>query len=445
MSERRSGTWGLVALGLSIALVAAILWWPVGPAAPGHPHASPTILDRDRDQAHGAAAPGAHGIAPREVTTAAVGRVLADVVDEAGDPVDGGTVVLRCLLAGGEVRPIEGGTVALTEDGRLDGPGCRGTVCAELRHAALVPAAPWLLRPGRTEVLHAHALARIVGEVVDAEGEPVVGATIVVTREPGDDDPASVLPVTTSTTGTDADGMFSLPLLARPPCDPCAEALGECPEGPLPVAAQVLLVARAPGFGPGQALVDLDDPEASPVRVELPPGEPALVGTLADASGRAYPRAYVLARSLERPSEQHRGDAGDGAFSVADLGEGSYQVRAIQDGVELAEHASADPGDRVELQGPPSGDLVVEVVDERERAIPGARVSGGPFARDVTDRQGRVRAEGVAAGSYVLRIQRPRERASAHTLEVGGDPGGALVGENPTQIARIRIPGAAER
>lgn len=447
MTEPRSGRAVWIVLAGAIAVVAAILFWPARDR-----DARSEAVPRDASEAsqEALAGGGPGGVAARQATTAAVGRVLADVVDEAGEPVDGATVVLRCMLPDGVVRNIEGGTVRTDDDGHLDGPACRGTVCADLRHAALVPQEPWTLEPDRAVILRARGLARIHGEVVDGRGEPVVAATIVAARDPEDDDPRALLPVTTSTSGTDVDGAFSLALVARPPCDPCAEAAGECPDAPLPVASRLLLVARAPGFGPGQALVDLDDAD-DPIRIVLPVPAPGIRGTLVDPEGRAYPRAYVLARSVQRPTEQFRGSAPEGTFDIVDLGEGEYDLRAIQDGVELATEGPAKPGDRVDLVGPPVVEtLVLEVLAEDGRALQELRVDGGPWARATTDAAGRVTAQNVATGAYVVRVKRPGRRADTHTLTVG-DVGqeGARGPEASTgqarQIVQIRLPDAAER
>ena len=196
-ARRRSGL-VFAALGLAIAVVAAILFWPADDGEPRAAAGSGASSAGGRSGSEGGPT-AAGGVAARSVTTAAVGRVEADVVDASGEPVGGATVVLRCLLPGDEVRGIAGGIVRTDDDGHLEGPGCRGLVCADLRHTGLVPAEPWTLDPERPVILRARVLSQLRGEVVDERGEPVAAATIAVARDPDDDDPRAVLPVTTST------------------------------------------------------------------------------------------------------------------------------------------------------------------------------------------------------------------------------------------------------
>jgi len=117
----------------------------------------------------------------------------------------------------------------------------------------------------------------------------------------------------------------------------------------------------------------------------------------------------VLARSAERPSEQHRGEATDGRFSIDGLGDGEYRLRAIQDGVEIAT-AGAVAGDAVTLAPAKPAiptDVVVEVTHDG-RPLADVLVRGGPFARQTTDADGQVRARRVIPGTYILRIDARR-------------------------------------
>lgn len=375
---------------------------------------------------------GQGGVEARPVTVAGIGHVRGTIVDEDEQPVAGGTVVLTCLTPAGEVASIAGGTIRMSEDGVFEGPACDGTVCAELRHATHVAAQPWTLERGDDVRLAAQLLPRLWGEVRDADDEPVVDATVVLSAAP-DAAPDAVLPVVSPRTSTDADGTFSLAMVAARPCDPCRAALG-CDDERLPaVYDSVLVSARAEGYGPARTEIDLADGVGTPddpIVVTLPAEAAPIAGTLVDPDGQPYPRAFVLARSEDRPSEQHRGEATDGRFTVDGLGDGTYRLRAIQDGVEIAT-ADAEAGDAITMT--PAGkatprDVVVEVTDAG-RPLPGVVVRGGPFARQTTDADGQVRARRVIPGTYILRIdarRAPREGpeglgSGTITIEVSED------------------------
>lgn len=361
------------------------------------------------------------GVAPRETTVAGDGWVRGQVVDEDGAAVGEGQLVLWCATADGEVARIRDGVLTLDDEGHFEGPGCRGQVCPELRHPARIPAAPWSLRPGTTATLEARLLPRLWGRVVDPEGNPVAGAAVVLTLPPDEDDPTAVLPVMTSRTSTDEDGEFSVARIERPPCDPCQQARQACPDALLPVADRVWVTVRAPGFGPGSHALLVEDaaePDA-PAQVVLQPPTAAITGRLVDALGEPLPRALVLARSESQPTEQHRSEADAGVFGFDALAEGPYTVRAIQDGRELVRHEGVTPGQTLDLELPLAlRDVELTVLDEQGRPWSGVEVDGGPFARERSDAQGRLRAQRVAPGTYMLRIRPRGVRARVYDLEV---------------------------
>lgn len=434
-------------LGLAVAAVAAALWIlqaprrsgsrslgasdPDGASAASSSRAGAGVRATDRDRS-------ARGLAPRETTVAGHGRVRAQVVDEDGAAVTEGRVVLWCLAADGTVDRIHDGAATLDDDGRFEGPGCRGQVCPELLHPFRVPAQPWILRPGTEPVLEARALPRLWGRVVDPEGSPVAAAQITVTAAPDEaDDPTAVLPVVSPRTSTDGQGEFSLARIERPPCDPCQQARQACPDGPLPVFDRIQLVARAPGWAPGSRVVpsdDGDDPD-QPVVVTLVAAQAAISGTLVDADGHALAGAIVLARSEQRPAEQHQADASEGIFSFDALGEGPFTVRAIRHGKELLRRPGIEPGQTLTLRlSQAARDVELQVVDPTGRPLSGVRIDGGPFEDLTTDPDGLVRAQRVVPGSYILRVRPPGARAQAHELGVPAPASASPGARNPSPL-----------
>ncbi len=334
--------------------------------------------------------------------------VRGEVLDADGVPLTEGALLLQCLQ-GDAVRVL--GTGRIDADGLFEGPGCRGQVCATLQHASQTPAEAWILRPGAREVLRTEDLDRLWGEVLSPSGDPVEGASLLFLPEgPADErDPLALLPLVTSSTTTDADGRFAVAWIQRPPCGPCEDAAGGCSE--LPAFVEELeALASAPGFASGRASFDrhsAGSPDA-PLRITLTRAEDLLTGQLLGADGNAYTRAFVLARSLERPREQRRAEVDpEGNFEMDGLGPGRHAVRALQDGVELAS-TQAEAGADVELLGSVDAagpDLELVVVLEDGRFAVGAIVDGGPFHGAKTDMKGRVRAEAVLPGELALRLR----------------------------------------
>lgn len=419
---------GWIAGGVAVVAALAVAWWfealPVGKARQVGRGKRPVAAGGSG----AAGADGVLGVDRRDQDRSGVGTVRGRVVDIDGLPVEEGRVILHCLREGAEQSfAIDRGAVEVGPEGEFAGPGCRGTVCAEFRHPGLLPREPWVFEPNRPEqTVTARPLERIVGTVVDPEGQPVAGAQVMV-RRGADDDPTALPPFTASSTLSDAEGVFTFARVERPPCDPCGEASERCEPGAVdevPTYNAMLVVARAAGFRTVEQAVELG--EASWEVTLLPPLAP-VTGTLVDEQGRAYPRARVLARSRARSYEVHPAGVVDGSFRLAELGDGTYDLRAVQDGVELATAQGVRAGEEVELIGtrPAAGPgLVVEVVSAADgRAVAGATVDGGPFAGARTDEEGAVRAADVAPGSYTLVI-RTRGGSQRRTLEVAEAPAG---------------------
>ncbi len=430
--------WRWLGLGAAVLAVAAAMWVLSGPRSARTRGDGATGSHEAGTTQPGSTAAGrsaAVGVVPREVTIAGEGVVQGQVVDDNGAAVTEGRLVLWCLSPDGQVARIRDGVLALDEQGHFAGPACRGRVCPRLRHPYLIPASAWSLRAGTEVTLEARALPRLWGRVVDPRGQPVAAAQIVITATP-DDDPTAVLPVVSARTSTDADGEFSVARIERPPCDPCQEAGPGCPDDELPVLDRVRVVARAPGWAPGQREVELwDTTDAdSPVEVTLAEPGAAITGSLVDANAQPLARAVVLARSELRPHEQHQTRADDGTFAFDTLGDGPYTVRAIQDGRELTRQAEVEPGSAVELRlAQAQRDVVVTVVDSARAPVVDALVAGGPFAAVRTDTEGQVRAQRVVPGTYILRITPRNGRAQAHDLAIAP-------GSQPPGSAEIRPP-----
>jgi hypothetical protein len=427
-----------LALAAAVLAVAAALWVLQPRTASrdrGTDEPSPGVGTRAA-----AGGGGPTGVAPRETTLTGDGWVRGQVVDEDGGAVTEGQLVLWCHTTDGEVARIRDGVLALDAEGRFEGPACRGEVCPELRHPARIPAEPWSLRPGTETTLEARLLPRLWGRVVDPDGAAVAGATVGLSLPLDEDDPRAVLPVVATQTSSDADGEFSVARLERPPCDPCQAARQACPDELLPVADRVQVTARAPGWAPGSRVVELGEGDAdAPVEVALQRATAAITGRLVDVDGAALPRALVLARSESQPHEQHRAEAGDGVFAFEGLAEGPYTVRAIQDGLELVRREGVEPGASVALELPVGlRDVELELVDAQGRPWPDVEVGGGPFARQHTDAEGRVRAQRVAPGSYILRIRPPGGAARAQELTVA-DAGGDGQAPEISQVLRVEV------
>lgn len=357
-------------------------------------------------------------------------RVGGRVYDEDGIPVDGGVVILSCLDGRGEPGAfIPGGVAKLDEDGSFVSTGCGGTVCAQLQHPTLLQTQPWVLESGETRELEARPLERLRGQVRNAEREGVASARLVLLPTPEDDDPRAVSPFVSRKASTDADGSFFFAKIERPPCDPCGEVQGRCEPGApaeIPSYTQMLLTARAPGYAVGEVRIDTEASDNLLVIVPAP-GEP-LIGSLLGRDDRPYRRARILATgSGDRRHDKHGAQPDtEGAFSLDELAAGQrYDLRAIQDGVELATATGVAAGESVDMVG--EWDAVGVRIDVTIRDRDGlvradAIVSGGPFEASHADRAGRVTQFGVVPSQYTLAVRAGGEPERVTiTVEPGGE------------------------
>lgn len=408
-----------IAALVAVLALAGLVYWFV--SAPSRGSRSGSREASAAHSAEGEAASGFGGVASRDADPSTDAKVRARVVDEDGQPVTEGVVELACL-SGDSVQAIRGAAARLDDDGSFALQACRDRVCVAFRHPYLVPAQPWVLDAHDDAELVARRLPRLHGEVF-AGADPLVDAKVTfLPPEGSEDDPTAMIPLASRSTSTDADGRFSVAWIQRPPCGPCEEAMDRCHEE-LSLHAGVRAVVTADGHAATTVAIE---PEAragqsvdEPVRIEVPAAADLLTGSLRDLEGAVFPRAYVLARSVERPHDQRRAEVFEGNFEIDGLGTGEYGLRAIQDGVEIATSVG-EAGDDVELrsersaQGP---DMVVTVVGADGRPVEGAAAIGGPFSDARTDMKGQVRAPNALSGSFVLRV-RAGARQSRTEIEV---------------------------
>lgn len=413
------GLWFAFALALAAGLLAALVFgWRGVPlrasetVSSGASRGAPaTSLDREM-----------HAPAARAGRVGRVGRlpefwVEGRVEYTDGQPIVDGKVRLHCADGQG-AQGVEGTIHALDGEGVFRGRGCRRMTCAEFVHPSMIQSEPWLLEVGHPRVLRARPLVRQRGQVVDVRGDPIAGARLILSMSEETDT------FTTRNTVADGDGFFSFAVVEMPPCDPCRRLTGSCADLGDPATgtqgSQTLnLLAHAAGFRSASIEVELADEVLW--SVELADAGAAIRGRLVDANGRAYPRAKILARSSEQPAEIHRASIEGADFEFAEVGQGTYELRAIQDGIELAT-AEAVAGVEIEMRGsvPAEGvDLTLRVIDGPSGdALAGVSVDGGPFVTQVSDLRGEIRVAQVLPGVYTLRFQPPGGAAQRQRVTV---------------------------
>ncbi|MBL8945147.1 MAG: carboxypeptidase regulatory-like domain-containing protein [Myxococcales bacterium] len=430
-----------LAWGVALVVAVTLLAWGARRVVRTASSAAHGRVDDGTSSVSPSAAAGVQG----RSNDSAARRVRATIVDDDGEPLEGGHVSLRCLFED-EVTPVAGNAWSLDESGSFDGPGCLGVVCVDLHHVTAIPADAWVLTPGEPQILRATTLPRLYGTVVDRRGRPIPAARVSV-RAPNDGEPELLLPTIGGTTTTDIDGVFSFALVRRPPCDPCTEADRGCEAAPPAMHDQVLLAVHAPGFAPTRRVVDVDpehDVDVSELRM-VPPAD-VLSGTLVDPRGDAYPRATVIARASDDPSEQHEATPEGDSFEFESLGAGPYDLRALQDGVELATAARIVPGDDVELRGRviARGPHVALEVTDGGTPLAGVAVDGGPFRGARTDPNGMIEADLAMPGQYTLSLRPPGAAPVRRAITIPAEPGARTDGPPRVQI-RVELTGPSPR
>ncbi|MEE9386763.1 MAG: carboxypeptidase-like regulatory domain-containing protein [Nannocystaceae bacterium] len=337
--------------------------------------------------------------------------VHGQVIDRDRAPVGAGSIVVYCLDGERPGGLLPGPALALRGDGRFSGRGCPGRMCLMLEHPRLIHGDEWIVDPGEDVELVATARGEVTGVVRGPGGKPVVGARTRLIPLPGEDDPTAVPAFVGRATTTGIDGRFEFVRVERAPCDLCGEAGGRCDRGDherLPSYRELRLIVRAVGFRVAEVGVDVQ--QGARLEITLVPGLEPIRVHLVDADARSYPRARVLARSVERDYESRRARLVAGVFRIQDTGAGVYDVRAIQDGVEIAQRSGVRAGERVDLVGSRAArgpDVSLWVWSPDGPPLVGAKVYGGPFRGVETDSQGRVRWPGAMPGTYEIRVAHP--------------------------------------
>ena len=254
------------------------------------------------------------------------------------------------------------------------------------------------------------------GTVVDPDGAPVAGATIVLLGAAAGERAGAPI-ADTFTSG--ADGRFDF----------------NAPDG-------ALLEARKDGFAPGRGQVDGAVQTSRELRITLgarggvAPPDLTIAGIVVDAAGApvggarvtAFPEGHGRPGILAREGDAITGD--DGRFTLTGLDTGEHAVRAIARGhASIAVTAEAGATD-VRIEMPEAARIVGRVVDPGGAAVPAATIAvtqrQGLVSRVVAvtsifDAEGRFVIEDVVPGDYELIAQAHGFAPSAPTAATAED------------------------
>lgn len=346
----------------------------------------------------------------------------------------------RVGIAGAELAFVSEGVVHETTtgpDGRyrfeapLGGRWSLGMVTAE----GYLPYAPelgrgsvvWIASPKQKldrADLFLHPAIDYLGEVVDAEGQPVADAQIeLFGAESGE---RALVGVDSSFT-SDADGRFEF----------------QAPDF-------AILEASHPDHPPGRALVDGSAQLSRHLKITLggapAPSDALISGRVVDASGAGVEGVEVAAVYLRmRRDALGRSPTtvsdSEGGFVLAPLDANPYVVRASPPGRPFVQSARVEPGAVVELRIDDGLALEGRLVDEDGVAVVAGTVELlrviGPLRRarvaglSVFDPGGVFRFGGLTEGSYELQaIAQGRARSEPVAVSVphSGDPVRVVLG-----------------
>jgi membrane-associated protease RseP (regulator of RpoE activity) len=458
----RAGERGIaIAVVAVLAILLAWLLWPrpsVPPRAPDAPRRpSPSPLDRSRPAAPPAPEPAAVlPQLPLGAGTPAAARGPDDrgsfagrvVSASTGEPVPGAEVVFARGGAASQARTDRAGAF------RFDPPARGVWTLAAARADGFLPFAPeWGTSPVLLDARPgAHVTGIVVrlepavafrGEVRGPEDRPVAGAQVRLLGAAAGDAALIALP---GAWVTDAAGAFTF----------------VAPEG-------ATLEARAAGFAPARARVDLAARVTRRIVLRLSPGEAA---PLADVQGTVQGAGAPLAGALVRAF-----DGGDvpiaeavtddnGAFTLRALSRGRHALTASAPGYAPATRWGVPaPSADVVLKLERGGRLAGRVVDARTGApvVPFTVVAyerrGLRLDRlrslSVADADGRFEMDGLPPGGAVVVAASPTHAPSpgvdVEVPEPGASPaavtlrlssGGAIEGRVVDRASRAPIAGA---
>ncbi len=407
------------AAGLALVLVSAVFgWWLAGSELASVPDdrgrerdASDAGREREPVDAGGFVGPdgpkgfvgpsgpkGARRRASAGGPEASAPEVAGRVIDVEDGPLGEGVVELRCP-DGSSL-----GRAAIDEEGWFHGPACGPTTCVVLSHPTSEQRQPWRLAPDVAVELEVEPAPQLLASLRTEAGEPVAAAMIVLRRLDQ-----------RWTASSDDAGELVIAAPRPAPSDPCADAGWPGDEQ----GGSWSLLVQARGLRPFTTAVDSLDALST---IELLAPAAPLRGRVVDRAGRSFSRTRVLARSLARPDEAHAVLADErGEFELRELGEGTYHLRAIRDGLELAS-AEGEAGATLELISDRSAEgatLELHLVDARGQGWASVRIDGGPLQGATTNEHGIVTADEVLAGRYTLRIRAPECATRRETIEVG--------------------------
>jgi len=349
-------------------------------------------------------------------------------------------VLVRGVVVDADGRAVEGADIRLgmgnREDGHLvarsDADG-RFTLRDVREHATVgaqaeghVPSALAVVRDSTAHVLDVTLVlgpagAALAGRVLDARGEPVPGAEVLVGPPHG-----WPLP------GESSQAIEQGP----PPRRVFADGLGafavrDLPPGRWPLAA------RHAGFSPWMGQCELRAGVALDQDIVLPDAA-VLAGVVRDGDGRPVPDAKVTCGTYAELDWLEARSAADGRYELTGLPLFGVSVRASAKGVGKDERElAAQAGERLEWDPVLTLGLSIvgRVVDEGGVPVVAHRVDAANYApgrtimsQAVTDAQGRFTLVNCADGEHELRVFTPDWKTNVAVVRgVRPGPGEVLV------------------